>query len=156
MEKENKMISFLSVVLLICTILFASIYNETVERSQHISRDNWSVSIDSISNGKKTGSASSIDVDASSTTAIVYFTMLEPNDSITYNIRVSNNGTLDATLDSILVVGNSDNITYDISGTLIGSRLNAGGVDNVVIKFTNISEEEKDIQENIAIILNYK
>lgn len=156
MEKKDKIISFLSVLLLLCTILFATMYNTLEASNNHISRGNWSLNISSVSIGKKVGDVSSIDVDASSTTAVVNFTMADVGDAITYNIRVANGGTIDATLDNIIVVGNSDNVTYDIGGTIIGSKLNAGGVDNIIIKFKNNNTEEKHFQENIAIILNYK
>lgn len=156
MEKKDRIISLLSIILLLCTILFATMYNSLEARTQHISHDNWSLNISSVSVKKATNTAASIDVDASSTTAIVNFTMLNPDDSITYNIRVANGGTIDATLESILIIGNSDKISYDISGTIIGSKLNAGGVDNVVVKFTNNGDIGEGIQENIAIVLNYK
>jgi len=153
---KEKVISFLSVILLIFTIAFAVLYNSLHTEVKPGANESWSVLVSSITPGVTEGDAKNIDVEIMNTNAIVNFTMSKPGDTITYKIKNINAGTMDAVLNSILVVGNNEDISYDISGVIIGSGLNAGGADNIIITFKNNSTEEKEIQQRVAIIFNYK
>lgn len=97
----------------------------------------WKVEFTSIAEGEKTGEASSRYAPYhTSTFATFYVDLVVPGDSITYDIQVSNRGTLDATLDEIYLITNryKDAIKYEILGIDEGDILKKGTSKNFKVK----------------------
>ena len=80
---------------------------------------------------------------------------------MTYDITISNNGSLNAVLDSIMIspdVSGSEAIIYSVTGVTEGTKLEVGSTNTVTVKvewdnqFTSMPQKTS---KELTVILNY-
>ena len=120
----------------------------------------WSVKITSITPTDILGEAKDKPeiTDYTDTTATFGTSLKLPNDSITYNIVIENQGSLDAKLDTISKTDtNNSAISFETSGVEEGDLLRAG--ENVTMKvkvtYTPGDEQPTNLESNLKVELNY-
>ena len=120
----------------------------------------WSVKITSITPTDIVGEAKDKpEITTYTDTTATFGTSLKlPNDSITYNIVIENQGSLDAKLDTISKTDtNNSAISFVTSGVEEGDLLRAG--ENVTMKvkvtYTPGDEQPTSLESNLKVELNY-
>ena len=120
----------------------------------------WSVKITSITPTDIIGEAKDKPeiTDYTDTTATFGTSLKLPNDSITYNIVIENQGSLDAKLDTISKTDtNNSAISFVTSGVEEGDLLRAG--ENVTMKvkvtYTPGDSQPTNLESNLKVELNY-
>ena len=120
----------------------------------------WSVKITSITPTDILGEAKDKPeiTDYTDTTATFGTSLKLPNDSITYNIVIENQGSLDAKLDTISKTDtNNSAISFETSGVEEGDLLRAG--ENVTMKvkvtYTPGDSQPTNLESNLKVELNY-
>ena len=120
----------------------------------------WSVKITSITPTDILGEAKDKpEVTTYTDTTATFGTSLKlPNDSITYNIVIENEGSLDAKLDTISKTDtNNSAISFETSGVEEGDLLRAG--ENVTMKvkvtYTPGDSQPTNLESNLKVELNY-
>lgn len=97
----------------------------------------WKVEFTSIAEGEKVGNANSRYMPYyTATYASFYVDFVSPGDAITYDLQISNLGTIDSVLNSIDFITNhyKDAIKYEIEGIEVGDVIKAGESKNLKIK----------------------
>ena len=107
----------------------------------------------------KTNGASSLDSAITSTTIKFNVELTQPGDYVEYSIKVRNNGTLNAVLDSInRSVNNNDAIIFTTTGLKKGDNLLVGEEKNINIKISyaeSITSQPKVAEDSLEIELNF-
>jgi len=84
-----------------------------------------------------------------------------PNDAINYEFTISNEGTIKAVIDEIVIVPeNNDNsvIAYDVDGIEVGDKLYPGESTKMNVKVYYNDKIDSDIKyynDNLKIVINY-
>ena len=120
----------------------------------------WSVKITSITPTDILGEAKDKPeiTDYTDTTATFGTSLKLPNDSITYNIVIENQGSLDAKLDTITKTDtNNSAISFVTSGVEKGDLLKAGEKVTMKVKvtYTPGDEQPTNLESNLKVELNY-
>ena len=117
LKKKTIICIVLCIWIVLMAVVFA-IYQErlTITGTTHID-SNWDVRITNISYSDIVGDATEKTAPSyTNTTARLHVSLINPTDSITYNITVKNNGTLDARIKKIDVdTGSSDAIEFEVT-----------------------------------------
>ena len=94
------------------------------------------------------------------TTATFGVTLQSPGDSITYDITVANQGTIDAILKTITKTDtNNSAILFETSGVNEGDELKATETATMRVKVTynpNVTSQPSDLESNLKIDLDYE
>ena len=94
------------------------------------------------------------------TTATFGVTLQSPGDSITYDITVANQGTIDAVLKTITKTDtNNSAILFETSGVNEGDELKATETATMKVKVTynpNVTSQPSDLESNLKIDLDYE
>ena len=121
MENNKKIIiTVLSVLVVAMAVGYALLAQELTIKGSASIDSTWRVEITNITSKDVVGDAvNKVDPSYTATTANFSVGFTQPGDSITYDITVTNKGTLDAVVESI-TVNKGDNlaITYTTSGRL--------------------------------------
>ena len=120
----------------------------------------WKVEITNISERDIIGDATSKEVPSyTATTANFSVGLIQPGDSITYDIEVSNLGTLAAKVDSIdVIMDENDAIIYTTEGIKAGDKL---GVDetntlSVTVAYDpEVTTQPENTAKDITVSINY-
>lgn len=120
----------------------------------------WKVLFTSIAEGEKTGNAKSAMYPYyTGTYASFYATFEAPGDSMVYDVQISNLGTLNSKLSSIIYITNpyKDAIKYEVIGINEGDTLKAGEVRNIKIKISYelTSTVAYTFDKPISILFNF-
>ena len=120
----------------------------------------WSVKITSITPTDILGEAKDKPeiTDYTDTTATFGTSLKLPNDSITYNIVIENQGSLDAKLDTISKTDtNNSAISFETSGVEKGDLLKSGEKVTMKVKvtYTPGDEQPTNLESNLKVELNY-
>lgn len=148
---KNKLI--MVVLLIILAMVTAATVlahnNKFKPETNHGSGDaRWKVEFTSIAEGEKTGNATSRYMPYyTATYASFYVDFVAPGDSITYDVQISNLGTIDSVLSSIDFITNpyNDAIKYEIEDINVGDVIKKGESKNIKIKVSY------ELDSNIAI-----
>ena len=119
-DKKKILIGILSVLVCIMAVGYALLAQELTINGRASIDSTWKVEITNITSKDVVGDAvNKTDPSYTTTTANFSVGFIQPGDSITYDITVTNKGTLDAVVESI-TVNKGDNlaITYTTSGRL--------------------------------------
>ena len=122
----------------------------------------WKVEITNITEKDIVGDATSKETPSyTSTTANFSVGLIQPGDSITYDIEVTNSGTLDAVLESINVsMEDNDAIIYTTSGLQKGEKLTKnGGKNTLTVKVeynSNVTSQPTNTGKELTVTLNYE
>lgn len=150
---------------LVATVLAMSVGYAALAQTLNINgtadiTSNWNIAFSTISSGTAVGTASNNSAPViSGTTASFDVNFISPGDSMTYQIVVSNSGTLDAVLDDIIVTDSgSDAIVYTVTGVSDGTLLAAGSTNTVTVKVeysSGVTAQPTTTSRTLSVTLNY-
>ena len=161
--KNNKktIITVLSVLVVAMAVGYALLAQElTINGSASID-STWRVEITNIASKDVVGDAvNKTDPSYTATTANFSVGFTQPGDSITYDITVTNKGTLDAVVESINVnKGDNPAITYTTSGLKRGDKiLKNNGTNTLTIKVdydSSVTSQPASTTNDITVTINY-
>ncbi len=161
-DKKKVMIGVLSVLVCIMAVGYALLAQElTINGSASID-STWRVEITNITSKDVVGDAvNKTDPSYTATTANFSVGLTQPGDSITYDITVTNKGTLDAVVESINVdKGNNPAIVYTTSGLKRGDKLTKNnGTNTLTIKVdydSSVTSQLASTTNDITVTINYQ
>ena len=159
-KKNNFIIGSLLAIVVVMAVGYAAFATNLNITSTSSITSTWDVKITNITTKNIVGSATSQSATYTDLTANFAANLVAPGDSITYDITVTNNGTLDAKLESITpTISNSEYITIEYLGLAAGDKLYVGQSKklSVIVTFndTNIETLTTTNTANISITLNY-
>ena len=136
-DKKKVLIGILSVLICVMAVGYALLAQELTINGTASIDSTWRVEITNIASKDVVGDAiNKVDPTYTATTANFSVGFTQPGDSITYDITVTNKGTLDAVVESITVnKGDNSAIKYAISGLKRGDKiLKNNGTNTLTIK----------------------
>ena len=158
--QRNYLIIGLCAILVIMGVGYAAFSSQLKITGTSNIDSTWSVKITSITPTDIIGEAKDKPeiTDYTDTTATFGTSLKLPNDSITYNIVIENQGSLDAKLDTISKTDtNNSAISFETSGVEEGDLLRAG--ENVTMKvkvtYTPGDEQPTNLESNLKVELEY-
>ena len=161
-DKKKVLIGILSVLVCIMAVGYALLAQElTINGSASID-STWRVEITNIASKDVVGDAvNKTDPSYTATTANFSVGFTQPGDSITYDITVTNKGTLDAVVESITVnKGNNPAITYTTSSLKRGDKIaKNNGTNTLTVKVdydSSVTSQPASTTNNITVTINYQ
>ena len=158
--QRNYLIIGLCAILVIMGVGYAAFSSQLKITGTSNIDSTWSVKIISITPTDIIGEAKDKPeiTDYTDTTATFGTSLKLPNDSITYNIVIENQGSLDAKLDTISKTDtNNSAISFETSGVEEGDLLRAG--ENVTMKvkvtYTPGDSQPTNLESNLKVELEY-
>ena len=158
--QRNYLIIGLCAILVIMGVGYAAFSSQLKITGTSNIDSTWSVKITSITPTDIVGEAKDKpEITTYTDTTATFGTSLKlPNDSITYNIVIENQGSLDAKLDTISKTDtNNSAISFEISGVEEGDLLKAG--ENVTMKvkvtYTPGDGQPTNLESNLKVELEY-
>ncbi len=160
-RKRNIIIFSLCGVLLLMVVGYAAFATQLNINGTTSITSNWDIKITNITSkdivGKATDEGSQVVDDLSATFKV---NLVSPDDSITYEITVENNGNIDAELANIKVTKNTNSaIKFETNGIEEGEILTAnGGTDILTIKVTysnEVTKQPDNLEANLKVTLDY-
>ena len=158
--QRNYIIIGLCAILVIMGVGYAAFQSQLKISGTSNIASNFLVKITDIQSSVQSGSAS----DAQSpthtdTTATFKTNLVSPGDAMKYDITVSNEGNIDAVLESIDVnTGNNPAIKFETSGIEQGSELKAHNSDvlTVIVSYdSSVTSQPENTSSTITVTLNY-
>ncbi len=159
-RKRNIIMVSLLAVLAIMTIGYAAFSTQLEIKGTSNIDSRWEIKIIAISAGTPVGTAeNAVAPSYTDTTANMNVNLYAPGDSMTYEITIQNNGTLDAVLNSI-TENNSNNpaIKFEIAGIKEGDTLLAGETTKMTVKISydsNVTGQPENTSADYTLTLNY-
>ena len=159
-NKKTIMIGILCTLVAIMTVGYALLAQQLNINGRASIDSTWKVEITNITEKDIVGDASSKEVPSyTSTTANFSVGLIQPGDSITYDIEISNLGTLKAKVDSINVtMDDNDTITYTTSGVKQGDKLGVGekAILSVTVAYnSSVTSQPTNTGKDLIVALNY-
>lgn len=158
-NKKNIVIVILCLLVCIMSVAYAMLATDLVIKGKTSINSVWKVEITDIKEKEKVGKATSkTSPSYSSTTATFDVNLIQPGDSISYDVKIKNSGSLNAIVNSIsILTDENESIIYEVSGIKENDRLEAGEETTLTVKVTfnsNVTQIIKQSQ-NITIVINY-
>ena len=158
--ERNYIIVGLCMILVIMGVGYAAFSSQLKIAGTSNIDSTWSVKITSITPTDIVGEAKDKpEVTTYTDTTATFGTSLKlPNDSITYNIVIENQGSLDAKLDTISKTDtNNSAISFETSGVEEGDLLKAGEKVTMKVKvtYTPGDEQPTNLESNLKVELEY-
>ena len=158
--ERNYIIVGLCMILVIMGVGYAAFSSQLKITGTSNIDSTWSVKITSITPTDIVGEAKDKPeiTDYTDTTATFGTSLKLPNDSITYNIVIENQGSLDAKLDTISKTDtNNSAISFVTSGVEEGDLLKAGEKVTMKVKvtYTPGDEQPTNLESNLKVELEY-
>ena len=158
--QRNYLIIGLCAILVIMGVGYAAFSSQLKITGTSNIDSTWSVKITSITPTDIIGEAKDKPeiTDYTDTTATFGTSLKLPNDSITYNIVIENQGSLDAKLDTISKTDtNNSAISFETSGVEKGDLLKSGEKVTMKVKvtYTPGDEQPTNLESNLKVELNY-
>ena len=160
-KQRNYIIIGLCMILVIMGVGYAAFQSQLKINGTANIDSNWNVRITNIQSSVLSGSASNaVEPSYTDTTATFKTNLVSPGDSMKYDITVSNEGSIDAVLESIEVNTNENEaITFKTSGIENGDKLEASQTDilTVIVSYnSSVTSQPENINSTITVTLNYK
>ena len=163
MENNKKIIiTVLSVLVVAMAVGYALLAQELTINGRASIDSTWKVEITNIQSKDVVGDAvNKTDPSYTATTANFSVGFTQPGDSITYDITVTNKGTLDAVVESITVnKGDNPAITYTTSGLKRGDKIaKNNGTNTLTVKVdydSNVTSQPISTTNDITVTINYQ
>ena len=155
-EKKKLIIGILSVLIVVMAVGYALLAQELTINGRASIDSTWKVEITNITQKELVGGTVEKNKSYNATTANFDVEFSQPGDSITYDIEVTNKGTLDAVITNINVITTNDQeIKYVTSGLKKGDKLlKNGGKNYLTIKIEcdpNIKTHPTDTVNEITV-----
>ena len=161
-DKKKILIGILSVLVCIMAVGYALLAQELTINGRASIDSTWKVEITNITSKDVVGgTVNKTDPTYTTTTANFSVGLTQPGDSITYDITVTNKGTLDAVVESITVnKGNNPAIKYTTSGLKRGDKLTKNnGTNTLTIKVdydSSVATQPTSTTNDITVTINYQ
>ena len=161
MENKKKIIMVvLSVLVCIMAVGYAVLAQQLNITGTTSIDSTWKVEITNIGEKEVVGKAvSKVTPSYTSTTANFSVGLIQPGDSITYDIEISNFGTVIAKVDSINInLDENDAIKYTTSGVSNGDKLGVGEKTTLTIKVeydSSVTSQPSITSKDITVTINY-
>lgn len=158
--KKNIIITFLVAIICIMAIGYAA-FSQTLNITGSATIDsNWNIKITSVTTKNILGHATKAFEPIVSDTAVTFKTNLKyPGDSMTYEVTISNEGTVDAKVDSIEITDSKNPaITFTTTGINENDLLEAGQkqIYNVIVTYNdNVTSQPSELSATLTVKLNY-
>ena len=163
MENNKKIIiTVLSVLVVAMAVGYALLAQELTINGTASIDSTWKVEITNITSKDVVGDAvNKTDPSYTATTANFSVGLTQPGDSITYDITVTNKGTLDAVVESITVnKGDNPAITYTTSGLKRGDKIaKNNGTNTLTVKVdydSSVTSQPASTTNDITVTINYQ
>ncbi len=157
--QRNYIIVGLCMILVIMGVGYAAFQSQLKITGTSNITSNWSVKITDIQSKVVSGTPSNISEPTHTDTTATFKTKLVlPNDTMQYDITVSNEGDIDAKLDKITVPeSNNPAIGFKITGIREGALLKAGNTAllTVIVKYNNVTEQPDNLTADFTVTLDY-
>ena len=160
-NKKTIMIGILCALVCVMAVGYAALAQQLNINGRASIDSTWKVEITNIKEKDVVGNATSKEIPSfTATTANFNVGLIQPGDAITYEIEVTNGGTLDAVLENISVTMDENNaITYTTSGLQKGEKLaKNGGKNYLTIKVEynpEVTSQPTNTAKDITVTLNY-
>lgn len=159
-DKKSLVIGLLCILICIMALGYAMLAQQLNINGRASIDSTWKIEITNIVEKDIVGKATSKEIPSyTSTTAHFNASLVQPGDSITYDVEISNLGTLKAKVDSIIInVEESEAIKYKITGIQNGDKLGVGEKAILSIKVeydSNVTSQPSVIISNITATINY-
>ena len=160
-KQRNYIIAGLCMILVIMGVGYAAFATQLKINGTANIDSNFSVKITNIQSTVQSGSASDAQPPSyTDTTATFKTNLVSPGDSMKYDITVSNEGSIDAVLESIEVnTGENEAITFETSGIENGDKLEASQTDilTIIVSYnSSVTSQPENTNSTITVTLNYK
>ena len=157
--QRNYIIIGLCMILVIMGVGYAAFQSQLKITGTSNITSNWSVKITDIQSKVVSGTPSNISEPTHTDTTATFKTKLVlPNDTMQYDITVSNEGDIDAKLDKINVPeSNNPAIGFEVNGIREGALLKAGNTAliTVIVKYNNVTEQPDNLTADFTVTLDY-
>ena len=157
--QRNYIIVGLCMILVIMGVGYAAFASQLKITGSSNITSNWSVKITDIQSKVVSGTPSNISEPTHTDTTATFKTKLVlPNDTMQYDITVSNEGNIDAKLDKITVPeSNNPAIGFEVTGIREGALLKAGNTAllTVIVKYNNVTEQPDNLTADFTVTLDY-
>ena len=157
---RNYIIIGLCIVLIIMAVGYAAFSSQLQINGTSNITSNWDVKITDIQSKDIVGGAgNSSDPTHTDVAATFNATLQSPGDSITYDVIVSNQGTIDAKLDKITLSDSSNPaIKFETSGIKEGDLLLASQTATMKVKVSydsNVTSQPENLNASLTVTLDY-
>ena len=160
-NRKQVIIGLLFFLICVMTTGYALFGQEiTIDGSSSID-STWKIEITNIASKNVIGDAvNKVSPSYTATTANFSVGLTQPGDSITYDITVTNKGSLDAKVQSIDInTGNNPAIVYEVGGIEVGDKIiknNGTNILTVKIDYNNnITSQPAITTSDITVTINY-
>ena len=157
--QRNYIIVGLCMILVIMGVGYAAFQSQLKITGTSNITSNWSVKITDIQSKVVSGTPSNISEPTHTDTTATFKTKLVlPNDTMQYDITVSNEGDIDAKLDKITVPESTNPaIGFEVTGIREGALLKAGNTAllTVIVKYNNVTEQPDNLTADFTVTLDY-
>ncbi len=159
--QRNYIIIGLCAILVIMGVGYAAFTTQLKISGTSNIASNFLVKITDIQSTVQSGSATNaVEPSYTDLTATFKTNLVSPGDSMKYDITISNEGSIDAVLESIDVnTGENDAITFETSGIENGDKLEASQTDilTVIVSYnSSVTSQPENTNSTITVTLNYK
>lgn len=160
MKKKNIIITFLVGVTCIMAIAYAS-FSQTLNITGSAAIDStWNIKITNVSTKNIVGDATKAFEPVVSDTSVTFKTnLIQPGDSMTYSVTITNAGTIDAKVGSIeKTESQNPAIIFSTTGINENDLLKAGETqtfDVTVAYNQNVTSQPEEISKTLTVKLNY-
>ena len=157
--QRNYIIVGLCMILVIMGVGYAAFQSQLKITGTSNITSNWSVKITDIQSKVVSGIPSNISEPTHTDTTATFKTKLVlPNDTMQYDITVSNEGDIDAKLDKITVPESTNPaIGFEVTGIREGALLKAGNTAllTVIVKYNDVTEQPDNLTADFTVTLDY-
>lgn len=163
------LVSVFCMIMLFMGVGYASFQENLNESGTVKNGSRWNIHYEDVTVMAPEGSSAvnhKITFDASKKIAILDMSLMQPSDEIVYTFTITNEGNVDAIIDSIEIVEASNDeaktyvspITYTTSGLTNGSNVPAGttAAFTVTAKYNQVDTVVNEERKNISVIVHYR
>ena len=157
--KRNYIIMGLCAILLVMTIGYSAFSSKLDIKGSSMVTSKWDIEITDLQVKNTLGEAEDVSHSFDTLTANMEADFYSPGDEITYEVTVSNLGTLDAVLDNIKInMDSQDIIQFKVDGITSGEELKQGTSTkfDLIMKYNeNITSQPGETSIDFSMDLNY-
>ena len=158
-KKRSIIMAGLLCLLLIMTVGYSAFSSKLDIKGSSMVTSKWDIEITDLQLKQEVGEAENVSYDFDALTANMEANFYTPGDEITYEVTVSNLGTIDAVLDSIKInMASQDVIQFKVDGITSGEELAHGTSTkfDVIMKYNeNITSQPGETSIDFSMNLNY-
>ena len=161
-DKKKIIIGSLCALIMIMAVGYALLAQQLSITGSTSITSNWQVEITNITEKEKSTGTTTNSTNYTATTASFNTSLISPGDYATYEVTVTNKGTLDAVLSAnpTVTTGNNTAITYEIEGIKKGDKiLKNNQTDTFTIKVQynpSTTQQPSTLTSDIQVTLNYQ